>query len=129
MFFRAQPNSFRPRPVPLACFIPTRTLIIFDGLYYNLQTAGEFVLAKETNGRTFQVQARLSAPVGASSYSVITGLGIQVGGDVVTIGSTRAQAVWVDGAPITFTDGWFTLAHGLITQIRQGYVVTLDTGE
>ena len=77
--------------------MPDPYLLTFDGLYYSFQTAGEFVLVKESNGGTFQVQARISAPIAASTYSVITEIGIQVGHDVVTIDSTRAAPVWVDG--------------------------------
>ena len=87
------------------------------------------MLVKDANGGTFQVQARLAAPVSASSYSVITEIGIQVGGDVVTIDATRSAPVWVDGQPIIFTGNTFGLADGQITKTATGYVVTLDTGE
>ena len=73
---------------------PDPHLSTFDGLFYSFQTAGEFVLVKDTNGGTFQVQARLAAPVGASTYSVITEIGIQVGTDDVTIDShTRGSGL------------------------------------
>lgn len=101
----------------------------FDGLFYSFQTAGEFVLVKNTDGGTFQVQARLSAPVGASIYSVITEVGVQVGRDVVTIDSTRAAPVWVDGEAVAFSGNSIGLADGGITRTATGYVVTLDTGE
>jgi len=109
--------------------LPNPYLLTFDGLYYSFQTAGEFVLVKESNGGTFQVQARISAPIGASTYSVITEVGIQVGHDVVTIDSTRAAPVWVDGQAVTFTGNTIGLAGRLITQTATGFVVTLDTGE
>jgi hypothetical protein len=108
---------------------PDPHLLTFDGLYYSFQTAGEFVLVQDTNGGTFQVQARLSAPSGVSSYSVITEVGIQVGNDVVTIDSTRAAPVWVNGIPQTFTSNQIGLAAGVITETSSGFVVTLDTGE
>ena len=101
----------------------------FDGLYYDFQTAGEFTLTRQTTGGDFTVQARISAPVGVSMYSVITELGIQVGADRVTIDSTRAAAVWVDGTPVSFASGAVKLADGEITQTQAGYLVTLDTGE
>ena len=116
---RPQPGSLNPDP----------HLITFDGLHYDFQTAGEFVLVKDTNGGTFQVQARLAAPVRASSYSVITEIGIQVGGDVVTIDATRPAPVWVDGQAITLTGSKYGLANGLITKTATGYVVALNTGE
>jgi len=114
---------------PTASMFPDPHLLTFDGLYYSFQTAGEFVLAEETNGGTFQVQARLAAPVGASTYSVITEVGIQVGHDVVTIDSTRAAPVWVDGQAVTFSGETIGLAGGLITKTATGFVVTLNTGE
>ena len=83
-----------------------------------MQTVGEFVLVKDTNGGTFQVQARLAAPVGASSYSVITEIGIKVGSDVVTIDFTRSAPVWVDGQPVTFTGS--TYAPGSRTDHADG---------
>jgi hypothetical protein len=104
-------------------------LVTFDGLYYNFQTAGEFILTQQTSGGNFAVQARISAPIGASSYSVITELGIQVGNDRVTIDSTRANVVWVNGVAATFINGVDTLAGGTITQNGSSYLVTLNTGE
>ena len=108
---------------------PDPHLITFDGLHYDFQTVGEFVLVKDTSGGTFQVQARLSAPENVSNYSVITEIGIEVGEDVVTIDSTRSAPVWVDGQAVTFTGNTIGLADGLITQTATGYVVTLNTGE
>ena len=76
-----------------------------------------------------QVQARLAWPGAASNYSVITEIAIQVGADVVTINSPRADAVWVDGQAVTFTGATFSLTDGLITKTAQGYVVALNSGE
>ena len=118
-----------------ACVFPDPHLVTFDGLYYSFQTAGEFVLTKDANSGTFEVQARISAPVGPTvyagvpNYSVITEIGIQVGQDRVTIDSTRTVPVWVDGQAVTFTGNTIGLAGGLITMTATGYVVTLDTGE
>ena len=114
---------------PTASLFPDPHITTFDGLYYSFQTAGEFVLARDTNGGTFQVQARLSAPVGASSYSVITELGIQVGTDRVTIDSTRSSPVWVDGVAASLTAGTLSLAGGTVVQTSSGYEVVLKTGE
>ena len=113
----------------IASLFPDPHLSTFDGHYYSFQTAGEFVLTRQANGGFFEVQARLSAPIGGGHYSVITELGIQVGTDRVTIDSTRTDAVWVNGVAATFTDGLDTLASGKITQTSSGYVVTLNTGE
>ena len=104
-------------------------LYTFDGLHYDFQTAGEFILSRQTSGGNFEVQARISAPIGVTSYSVITELGIQVGNDRVTIDSTRANVVWVNGVAATFTNGVDTLASGTITQKGSSYIVALNTGE
>ena len=113
----------------LGWMFPDPHLITFDGLRYNFQTVGDFVLVKDTNGSPFQVQAQLTAPAGVSTYTIITEIGIQVGADVVTIDPTRSAPVWVDGEPVTFTGGTFALALGQITKNGNTYVVTLGTGE
>ncbi len=95
---------------------PDPHLRTFDGLAYDFQTAGEFVLARDANGGTFQVQARLSAPQGTRAWSALTELGIQVGADRVTIDATRAAPVWVNGAPLTFTSDTISLADGEINR-------------
>ena len=109
-------------------------LTTFDGLHYDFQAVGEFVLAKSTAvGDTFQVQIRLADYGGGeSSPTVTTEMGIQVGNDRVSFCVGRTATVWVDGVAsnLSPTANTLTLAGGTITELSQGnYQVTERTGE
>jgi hypothetical protein len=109
----------------------------YDGLLYDFQAAGEFILTKSTlPGDSFQVQVRLQ-PWGSNSgtygsVSVITQLAAALGSDRVTIDLDRADPVWVDGSPVTFSeaDPTITLAGGTITQLSPStWQINWNTGE
>ena len=109
-------------------------LTTFDGLHYDFQAVGEFVLAKSTvAGDNFQVQIRLS-PYGAGpdSATITTELAVQVGNDRVTFDGNRAATVWVDGVAsgISTAANTLTLSGGTITELSQNeYQITENTGE
>ena len=109
-------------------------LTTFDGLNFDFQAVGEFVLAKSTApGDNFQVQVRLSALGGGeSSPTLTTEIGIQVGNQVVTFAADRTSTVYVDGAAagLSTSANTLTLAGGTISQLSQNsYQVTEKTGE
>src|SRR6202040_2694753 len=76
----------------------------FSGSIYQLDTAGEFVLAASMEpGNLFQVQARLQPNNNSSSASAITQIAALVGLDRVTFGIGRTDAVWVNGSPVALS--------------------------
>ena len=89
-----------PPPPPLATAIAWGDvhLTTFDGLYYNFQAEGEFVLAQSTvAGDTFAVQARMAPYSANSTVSVMTMIGARVGTDQVTFGLGRDDVIAVNG--------------------------------
>ena len=105
-------------------------LLTYDGLEYDFQAAGEFVLAKGTGDSTFQVQVRLE-PYTGTDASYITQAAMQIGSDRVTIDPSRAQPLWVDGAPSTLgaNDNTLVLPAGLIQLVGNQYIITYNSGE
>ena len=105
----------------------------FDGLYYNFQAEGEFVVAKSTlPGDSYQIQIRLQPWNGSTSISVMTEIAAAVGSDRVTFGLNRASTVWVDGTASTLSAANPTIAlnGGTLTeQSSSVYVLTWSTGE
>ncbi len=108
-------------------------LTTYDGLYYNFQAAGEFILAKSTQpGDSFQVQIRLQPWHTSASVSVITEAAVAVGTHRVTFDLTRADTVWLDGTPITLAnDGTPTdLGAGTLQQLTPtSWQILYDSGE
>jgi hypothetical protein len=128
----APPPPPPPPPVPVATAWGDVHLTTFDGLYYNFQAAGEFILTKSTvAGDMFQVQGRLQPYGTGSTVSVLTQLGAEIGTDDVTFGVGRSSPVYLDGTAYTFnSSGVMTLAGGTVTQIADGdYRVNWATGE
>jgi von Willebrand factor type D domain len=67
------PPAPPPPAVPTADVWGVGHFVTFDGLYYNFDAAGEFVLTKSTvGGDTFQVQARLQPYDDSPASSVQT---------------------------------------------------------
>jgi hypothetical protein len=108
-------------------------LTTYDGLYYNFQAAGEFVLSQSTQpGDTFQVQVRLQAWEGSSYVSVITQAAAAVGSDRVTFGVGRSDFVMVDGQATTLSasNPTLNLAGGQLVRVAAAeYQLTWNTGE
>jgi hypothetical protein len=103
----------------------------FDGVAYNFQAEGEFVLAKATDpDNSFQIQVRLQPPAGAQ-VTLITDLGLKLGNDTVTFEAGRTPLMYIDGAPsdISATNALINLAGGSIALINGTYRVTWNTGE
>ena len=108
-------------------------LTTFDGLYYNFQAEGEFVLTKSMlPADTFQVQIRLQPWNGSTSVSVMTQVAAQVGSDRVTFDVTRPGTVWVDGSAVTIsaTNPIVVLNGGVLVQTSAtNYDIFYNTGE
>ena len=108
-------------------------LTTYDGLYYNFQAAGEFVLSKSTVvGDSFQVQIRLQPWSTGSTVSVITQAAVAIGtADKLTFDSTRNDPVYFDGSPLTLTTGVVkNLGAATVEQVTAGsWQVQYATGE
>ncbi|MGA3402177.1 MAG: VWD domain-containing protein, partial [Acetobacteraceae bacterium] len=107
-------------------------LTTFDGLYYNFQAAGEFILSESTiPGDSFEIQTRMQPYGGSSSVSVNTMVGAQVGNDRVTFGIDRTDTVWIDGQGVSLSsDPVVTLADGTLEQTSaDSYRLVWNTGE
>ena len=106
--------------------------VTWDGLGYDLNAVGEFVYAKSTqSGDTFQIQVRLEPLNNSSIASVITQVAASVGSDRITIDSTRADPMWIDGTPVQIgVDQSIEMAGGQISEIAANtFQVNWDTGE
>jgi hypothetical protein len=108
-------------------------LTTYDGLYYDFQAAGEFVLTQSTlPGDSFQIQTRLEPYGSSSSVSVMTMIGAEVGSDRVTFAINRTNTVWVDGTPETALaiGSPVTLSGGTLSELAANiYQINWNTGE
>ncbi len=109
-------------------------LTTFDGLAYDFQGAGEFVLAEQTAGAPFLVQGRQQPWVGVSNHvTLYTGVAARVGPDRVAIYSDRSPVLWVNGAPTTLGgNAVLGLPGGGSVYRRAGatnYVISWPSGE
>ncbi|HNC52334.1 MAG TPA: Calx-beta domain-containing protein [Accumulibacter sp.] len=100
-------------------------MITLDGLAYDFQAAGEFVLVESIAGEPLSVQMR-TKPVGnlASSISAIA---VEVAaGHRVTVDTDRPDILRIDGAVISLADGTSTSVGGGSVE-RSGTVFTITT--
>jgi len=99
-------------------------LSTLDGLRYDMQGVGEFVLVESTAGAPLSVQIRTEA-VNAFA-SEITEVATRVGTARLTIDASRANAVQVDGQALVFQPGEVSKAvsDGVISHYNQGGVDT-----
>lgn len=85
-------------------------LVTLDGLQYEMQAVGEFVLVESTTGPEIDVQVRT---VAVNAYaSEIVQVATKLGAAKVTIDGARANALMVDGVAVTFAAGEVTKAFG-----------------
>lgn len=106
-------------------------LVSHDGLLFDFQAGGEFVLTRATAGGPFEVQTR-QEPVGnqlALSYN--TALATAVDGHRVGLYTRLPAELHVDGVPTTLAPGHgLALGGGQIErQDAQTYVIDYPTGE
>lgn len=108
-------------------------LITFDGLSYNFQTVGEFILAKSKDGDV-EVQTR-QTPVN-SNLSLNSAVAIRVGSDRVAIyaqglpDADTSTQLRVNGKPLVIEGNKVTLSNGgAIAKNGGTYIVNLPSGE
>lgn len=94
-------------------------MVTYDGLHYDFQAVGDYVLTRSTvAGDTFQIQIETASA--SHAVSVTTEAAAQVGADVVTFGIGRGSVVWIDGAPdlaLTAGNPSQQLAGGTLTEL------------
>ncbi|MER6617480.1 VWD domain-containing protein [Streptomyces xantholiticus] len=116
-----------PKPAPppsqggcgAGCAIGTGDphLTTFDGLFYDFQSVGEFVLTRssprEPDIRHLEIQGRLSPLPGLSTVSLFSAVAADVGGHRVGVYLESSGAVLrVDGKVVMASSGVRTLPHG-----------------
>ncbi|MEH1163769.1 VWD domain-containing protein [Micromonospora sp. CPCC 205539] len=101
-------------------------LLTFDGLRYDFQAAGEFVLARSTKD-DFEVQARQTMFPASSVVSVNSAVAVRVAGDRVGVYATPDGPVTrVNGAAPTSGPAGVKLPHGGTVTTEYDGTVTVD---
>lgn len=72
-------------------------VITWDGLWYEFQALGDFVLA--TNGSDVMVQSRMTPWIHDTRFTVNMAAAMKVGTHIVSFYADRPSHLWVDGAP------------------------------
>ena len=109
-------------------------MVTYDGLRYDFQAVGDYVLTRSTApGDSFQVQIATAAAPALGAVSITTEAAAQVGPDVVSFAIGRNNIVWIDGAPdIALNPGNPTqqLGGGQLTELSPtSFRLTWSTGE
>jgi hypothetical protein len=109
-------------------------MVTFDGLAYNFQAAGEFVLAQSTAaGDSYQVQIRAAPYSSGAAVSVITEIAAAVGSSRVTFGIDRDDVVFINGVGQTMAVGSSINVGGgagaLVEESPTSFKLTWATGE
>ncbi|WP_412509291.1 VWD domain-containing protein [Roseovarius sp. SYSU LYC5161] len=93
-----------------------------DGVNYDFQAAGEFVLLKSTDDQGFELQSRM-APAG-ENVSVNEAVATNLDGTAVMIDSTENDPLYVDGSVVTMDDGGSTdVGNGRIYRSGDTYTI------
>ncbi|WP_336339648.1 VWD domain-containing protein [Haloarcula brevis] len=97
-------------------------LSTFDGVGYDFQAAGEFVLARDTDGSP-RIQARFQ-PVSDRDVSQTTAVATELDGQQITIDARDEQMLTVNGTTQTLEIGEsLTVGDGEIFRTPQKYIV------
>src|SRR5690554_5019515 len=85
-----------------------------DGLAYDLQAVGEFVLVEAFAGKPLQIQVRQQREPSSrcANVSYNTAVATRLGGYRVTVDSRRAKPLWINGAPSDVPAGFLPLENG-----------------
>lgn len=96
-------------------------LTTLDGLAYDLQAVGEFVLAETTGPDEVRVQVRQLPVDGALCPDVSYNIAVatEVGDTRITLDARRDHALWINGQPASFSGDYYALGDGSITRIDE----------
>lgn len=104
-------------------------VMTLDGLKYDFQAVGEFILLEDKDDPHFVIQVRQAPFLGLSTMSVNTAVAASVAGDRVAFYAGSDPAVRIDGAPTSVAHS-VTLPHGGTLANEAGtYTLTWPTGE
>jgi hypothetical protein len=104
-------------------------LFTADGVEYDFQAVGEFVLLEDRDDPSFVVQVRQEPFRPFSTLSANTAVAALVGGDRVEIHAGETPSASVDGVPRS-VEGTLSLPHGgKVSEKGEIYTVTWPTGE
>ena len=109
-------------------------IVTYEGLHYDFQADGDYVLTRSTvPGDNFQIQIATAPDPADGAVSFTTEAAAQVGSNVVTFAIGRETTVWVDGTPdtaLTAAGQVQTLDGGRLTEVSPGkFQLTWATGE
>jgi hypothetical protein len=109
-------------------------MVTFDGLHYDFQAIGDFVLTRSTMpGDTFEIDIATAAEPAWGAVSVTTAAAARVGSDIVTFAAGPDSVVSVNGMPATAMSGSHSvrqLAGGQLEELSPTtFKITWTTGE
>ena len=110
-------------------------MVTFDGLHYDFQATGDFVLARATDpGSTYQIQIQTSTLHGIAGISYTTQIAAELGdGQPVNFGAAGGPVVWLDGRPGTTlgigTSQTLVDVSTLVRVSTDSYKLTWNSGE
>ena len=97
-------------------------LVTLDGVGYDFQAAGEFVLLRDTSGGGFEIQSRMT-PV-ATNVSINEAVATQVGATEVMIDADRTNPVLINGVETVVPDFQsVAFAGGEVFRSRDSYTI------
>jgi len=103
-------------------------LVTFDGLYYDFQAAGEFVVAKSDSG-DLEIQAR-QRPFVEQPLSVNTAVATKIGDQRIGFYAEEDSLIRIDGQPVEIPDNQsIPVGEGQISRDGRVYTVVYPTGE
>jgi hypothetical protein len=100
-----------------------------DGLKYDFQAVGEFILIEDASDPGFVVQVRQERFRSLSTLSVNTAVAARVGASRVSIHAGDGAPVHVNGVAQEFSGALLLRGGGRVEHQDGGYVVTWPTGE
>ncbi|WP_437910803.1 VWD domain-containing protein [Sorangium sp. So ce327] len=99
--------------MPGASAVGDPHIVTFDGLAYDFQAVGEFVVLESTSGAPLVVQARQGSLGASRRVSVNTAVATTLGADRVALYAGRSPPLYVNGTATALADGAaITLAGG-----------------
>ncbi len=104
-------------------------LYTFDGVAYDFQAVGEFILARSLS-HPFQLQSRM-VPFGGQPVSVNAALTLQIGSKTIGFYTDRDPLIWINDQPFPYSFNAFAFPDGtaLFFSAPNRYTVLSPTGE
>ncbi len=100
-------------------------LVTLDGVGYDFQAAGEFVLLRDTRGGGFEIQSRMTPT--ATDVSINEAIATQVGATEVMIDAARNSPVLINGIE-TVVDNFDSVSFdgGAVFRSRDSYTIVYE---